>query len=64
MPGRDSVPCDTLEGINAMIVLDWKDGCIVGLEMLDASHTTRTLIYPRHQSGSAEWQILAPDESP
>lgn len=38
MPGRDSVPCDTPEGVDAMIVLDWKDGRIVGLEILDASH--------------------------
>jgi uncharacterized protein YuzE len=37
MPGRDSILCDTPEGIRAMVVLDWKDGRIVGLEVLDAS---------------------------
>jgi len=37
MPGRDSVPCDAPEGDQAMVVLDWKDGKIVGLEVLDAS---------------------------
>jgi uncharacterized protein YuzE len=37
MPGRDSVPIDPPEGIQAMVVLDWKDGKIVGLEVLDAA---------------------------
>ena len=37
MPGRDSVPCEPPAGIEAMVVLDWKDGQIVGLEVLDAS---------------------------
>ena len=37
MPGRDSVPCEPPEGVRAMVVLDWKDGRIVGLEVLDAS---------------------------
>ena len=37
MPGRDSVSCDTPEGVQAMVVLDWKDGRIVGLEVIDAS---------------------------
>lgn len=37
MPGRDSVPCDPPEGTHAFVVLDWKDGKIVGLEVLDAS---------------------------
>lgn len=36
-PGRDSVPCDVPEGVHAMVVMDWKDGRIVGLEVLDAS---------------------------
>jgi uncharacterized protein YuzE len=36
-PGRDSVPCDPPEGERAFVVLDWKDGKIVGLEVLDAS---------------------------
>ena len=29
-PGRDSVPADPPEGIQADIVLDWKDGKMVG----------------------------------
>lgn len=37
MPGRDSVPVDPPEGQHAFVVLDWKDGRIVGLEVLDAS---------------------------
>ncbi len=37
MPGRDSIPCDAPDGDTAMVVLDWKDGRIVGLEVLDAS---------------------------
>jgi uncharacterized protein YuzE len=37
MPGRDSVPVDPPEGMQAMVVLDWRDGKIVGLEVLDAS---------------------------
>lgn len=37
MPGRDSIPCDPPEGIHAFVVMDWKDGKIVGLEVLDAS---------------------------
>jgi uncharacterized protein YuzE len=36
-PGRDSVPIDPPEGIHAMVALDWKDGRIVGLEVLDAA---------------------------
>jgi uncharacterized protein YuzE len=37
MQGRDSVPCDPPPGVEAMIVLDWKDGRIVGLEVIGAS---------------------------
>jgi uncharacterized protein YuzE len=37
MPGRDSVPVDPPDGMDAMVVLDWKDGKFVGLEVLDAS---------------------------
>ena len=36
-PGRDSVACDPPEGVQAYVVIDWKDGKIVGLEILDAS---------------------------
>lgn len=37
LPGRDSFPCDPPEGVQAFVVLDWRDGKIVGLEVLDAS---------------------------
>ena len=37
MPGRDSVPVDPPEGVQAMVIVDWKDGKIVGLEVLGAS---------------------------
>ena len=36
-PGRDSVPCDPPAGEQAFVALDWKDGRIVGLEVLNAS---------------------------
>ena len=36
-PGRDSVPCDLPDGIAGIVAIDWKDGKIVGLEVLDAS---------------------------
>lgn len=37
MPGRDSVPVDCPGFPGATVVLDWKDGKVVGLEVLDAS---------------------------
>lgn len=40
MPGRDTVPCATPggpPGAEAIINLDYRDGKIVGLEVLDAS---------------------------
>ena len=37
LPGRDSIPCDTPDDVEGMVVLDWKEGKIVGLEVLDAS---------------------------
>jgi uncharacterized protein YuzE len=37
MPGRDTVPVVPPAGVQAMVVLDWKDGKIVGLEVLHAS---------------------------
>lgn len=36
-PGRDSVPSSPPEGTDGIVVLDWKEGRIVGLEVLDAS---------------------------
>jgi uncharacterized protein YuzE len=36
-PGRQSIPCNPPEGIKAWVVMDWKDGKIVGLEVLDAA---------------------------
>ena len=38
LPGRDSLPCEKPEGVDrAWVVMDWRDGKIVGLEVLDAS---------------------------
>jgi uncharacterized protein YuzE len=37
VPGRNSLPCETPEGVRAMVVMDWKDGKIVGLEVLEAA---------------------------
>ncbi len=33
MPGPDSVPVDPPDGVQAMVVLDWRDGKVVGLEI-------------------------------
>lgn len=41
-PGRDSIPVNPPEGMRAFVVMDWKDGRIVGLEVLDAS----SLLHP------------------
>jgi uncharacterized protein YuzE len=37
-PGRTSIPADPPEGVQAFVVLDWKDDRLVGVETLDASH--------------------------
>ena len=37
MHGRDSTPVHPPAGIQAIVVLDWKDGNNVGLEVLDAA---------------------------
>jgi uncharacterized protein YuzE len=38
-PGRDSIPCDTPDTQRgAIVVMDWRDGKIVGLEVLEASN--------------------------
>jgi uncharacterized protein YuzE len=37
MPGRDSIPCELPEGMQGIVVVDWREGKIVGLEVLDAS---------------------------
>lgn len=38
MPGRDSIPCGKPEDVDyAWVVMDWQEGRIVGLEVLDAS---------------------------
>lgn len=34
--GRDSVPVDDPYGNHLAVVLDWKDGCLVGIEVLGA----------------------------
>ncbi|MGH8834546.1 MAG: DUF2283 domain-containing protein [Actinomycetes bacterium] len=35
--GRDSIPCDRPEGTHAMVIVDWKDSKILGMEVLDAA---------------------------
>lgn len=35
--GRTSIPATTPEGVQAFVVLDWKDDRLVGIEILDAS---------------------------
>ena len=35
--GRTSIPADPPEGVQAFMVLDWKDDRLVGIEVLDAS---------------------------
>ncbi len=37
MPGRDSVPCRSPGDPQGTVVLGWKDGRLVGIEVLDAS---------------------------
>lgn len=40
--GRDSIELETPATTSSMVVMDWRDGKIVGLEVLDAS----TLLHP------------------
>jgi uncharacterized protein YuzE len=35
--GRTSIPATPPEGVEAFVVLDWKDDRLVGIEVLDAS---------------------------
>jgi hypothetical protein len=37
MPGRTSISADPPDGVQAFVVLDWKDNRLVGIEVLDAS---------------------------
>lgn len=36
-PGRDTVECPVPDGVATMVLLDWRDGRLVGLEVLAAS---------------------------
>lgn len=36
-PRRDSIPLEVPSGMGAMVIMDWKDGKIVGLEVLGAA---------------------------
>lgn len=52
--GRDSIPCETPPGVQTIVVLDWKDGRIVGLEVLGASrHLHADLLALAGPPGSA-----------
>ena len=54
MPGRDSVPCDPPEdGMRALVVMDWRDGKIVGLEVLDASRLLHADLLAKAQPQAA-----------
>lgn len=35
--GRDTIACETPQETGGVVMLDWQDGKIVGLEVLDAS---------------------------
>jgi len=37
VPGRDTVILDVPPGVQAMVNMDWKDGKIVGVEVLGAA---------------------------
>ncbi len=50
MLGPDSVPVDPPDGVQAMVVLDWRDGKVVGLEILDASKLLHDDL-PRKRNG-------------
>jgi uncharacterized protein YuzE len=54
-PGRDSIACDPPEGMQAWVVMDWKDGKIAGLEVLGASSLLHAdLIAQAEQPGSRQ----------
>ena len=38
-PGRTSIQAHTPQGVDAFVVLDWKDGRLVGIEILNAQST-------------------------
>ena len=35
--GRESVHCETPEGVDATVIVDWKDGQVVGFQVVGAS---------------------------
>jgi uncharacterized protein YuzE len=53
MPGRDSIPCATPDDQRgAIVVMDWKDGKIVGIEVLEASSLLHAdLLAQAHRPG-------------
>src|SRR6266699_2349641 len=63
MPGRDSVPVNPPEGVQVMVILDWKDGKIAGLEVLDAAALLHPdllaqAVRPGHVQGPARRRFL------
>ena len=58
--GRDSVSCEAPEGAGGVVVLDWPDGKIVGLEVLDGSKRLhRDLLHGPSNSGtSPRWHLV------
>ena len=57
MPGRGSVPVDPPDGVDAMVVLDWKDG-VVGLEILEGPSFS-TMTCSRKRNGPPEHLLPA-----
>jgi uncharacterized protein YuzE len=55
MPGRESIPCGLPDGMHGWVVMDWRDGKITGLEVLDASALLRAdlLAQARRLDGGA-----------
>lgn len=53
--GCDSVPLEVPDGVGgAVVVMDWKDGKIVSLEVLDASK----LLHPRPARSRGDVAVL------
>jgi uncharacterized protein YuzE len=36
-PSRQNIECELPAGVEGMVVMDWKDGKLVGIEVLNAS---------------------------
>jgi uncharacterized protein YuzE len=61
-PGRDSVVCDLPDGSGDLtVIMDWKDGKIVGLEVLTASSVLHAdLLAQARPPGAGKAEALPP----